>query len=197
MKRYDRAYFDRWYRDGRRKIAPAGDLTRMVRLALSAAEHLLGRPVETVVDVGCGEGRWRAPLLRIRPGLHYTGIDSSAYVVARWGRARNIRLGRFGTLEHCGIEEPADLVVCADVLHYVRTAELRRGLESLAALTGGIAYLPTFTPADAIVGDRQEFRRRSADTYRRLFRDAGLVACGLHFYVPAGDTDMLAALERC
>jgi SAM-dependent methyltransferase len=197
MKRYDRDYFDRWYRDPRRRVTASADLLRTVRLAVAATEYLVGRPLRTVLDVGCGEGRWLAPLRRARPSVRYTGIDSSPYVVERWGRARNIRLGGFGTLEHCGIDEPADLVVCADVLHYVPTGELRRGLRSLASLTGAIAYLPTFTSADSIVGDRHGFQRRSAGAYQRLFSEAGLVACGLHFYVPADSAGELAALERC
>ena len=197
MKQYDRDYFDRWYRDPRRRVTASADLLRTVRLAVAAAEHFLGQPLRTVIDVGCGEARWRAPLRRTRPSLHYLGIDSSPYVVERWGRARNIRLGSFGTLEHCGIDAPAELVVCADVLHYLPTAELRRGLRSVASLTAGIAYLPTFTSEDSIVGDRRGFQRRSAAAYRRLFRDAGLVACGLHFYVPADNAGELAALEHC
>jgi SAM-dependent methyltransferase len=197
MKRYDRGYFERWYRGPRRQVGGGAELERTVRLAVAAAEHLLGRSVRTVLDVGCGEGRWRAPLRRIRTAVRYVGIDSSPYVVERWGRSRNIRLGSFGTLEHCGIEAPADLVVCADVLHYVSTPELRRGLGSIASLTAGVAYLPTFTRADSIVGDRQGFQRRSAAAYRKLFDGAGLVACGLHFYVPASNVGELAALERC
>lgn len=197
MKEYDRQYFDRWYRDPRRRVAASVDLERTVRLAVAAAEHLIGRPIRSVLDIGCGEARWLAPLRRARPSVRYLGIDSSEYAVARWGRTRNIRLGSFGTLERCGIDEPADLVVCADVLHYVPMGELRRGLGSLASLTGGVAYLPTFTSADSIVGDRQGFMRRSAAAYRRRFHEAGLVPCGLHFYVPADSAGELAALERC
>lgn len=197
MKRYDRAYFDRWYRDPRRRVGAASDLARTVRLAVAAAEHLLGRPVRTVLDVGCGEARWRAPLRRARPGLRYVGIDPSPYVVQRWGRTRNVRLGSFGALERCGVDEPADLVVCADVLHYVSTAELQRGLASLAALTGGLAYLPTFTRSDAIAGDHDGFQRRSPAVYRRLFARAGLIPCGMHCYVPEERSGELAALERC
>ncbi|MDQ2670395.1 MAG: class I SAM-dependent methyltransferase, partial [Gemmatimonadota bacterium] len=158
---------------------------------------LLGHPVRSVLDVGCGEARWRAPLRRLRPRAAYIGVDSSPYVVERWGRTRNIRLGSLGTLERCGIDSPADLVVCADVLHYVPAAELRRGLQSLAALTAGIAFLPTFTSADAIIGDRQGFKRRAPSVYRKIFGEAGLFACGLHFYVTGDRADELAALERC
>src|SRR5690606_4876025 len=125
MKEYDRQYFDRWYRDPRRRVTAAADLERTVRLAVATTEHLIGRPLRTVLDIGCGGARGLAPWRRARPGARYLGIDSSRYAVARWGRTRNIRLGSFGTLEQCGIDQPADLVVCADVLHYVPIGELR------------------------------------------------------------------------
>ena len=54
MKRYDRAYFDHWYRGER--VRPRAELERRVRLALAAAEYALGRPVRRALDVGCGEG---------------------------------------------------------------------------------------------------------------------------------------------
>src|SRR4051812_29476109 len=94
-KAYDRAYYDRWYRNPRTKIATAAGLRRKVHLAVSAAEFMLARPIESVLDVGCGEGSWRAPLLRLRPGIEYQGIEASDYVVSRFGRRRNIRLGTF------------------------------------------------------------------------------------------------------
>ena len=61
-KRYDRAYFDRWYRHG--GIGGARRLARKVALAVATAEYHLERPVRTVLDIGCGEGPWRAPLLK-------------------------------------------------------------------------------------------------------------------------------------
>src|SRR5262245_66212958 len=97
-KTYDRAYFDRWYRDSRNALFPHGMLPRRVQLAVSAAEYLLERPIRTVLDVGCGEGRWRALLLQVRPGIRYIGVDSSEYVVRRFGANRDIRLGSFGHL---------------------------------------------------------------------------------------------------
>jgi len=66
-------------------------LERKVRLALALAEFYLGRPVETVLDVGCGEGAWLAPLRALRPKIDYLGVDSSEHAIARYGRARNLR----------------------------------------------------------------------------------------------------------
>src|SRR5437868_8179650 len=97
-KSYDSAYFDRWYRDPRTRVTSDRALERKVHLALSAAEYMLGRHVRTVLDVGCGEGRWSVALKRIRPGLAYTGVESSQYAVATFGAKRNVRQGSFGTL---------------------------------------------------------------------------------------------------
>lgn len=164
-------------------------------MAVGVAEYLLGRPVRRVLDVGCGEARWRAPLLSQRPGLHYVGVDSSPYVVERFGPRRNIRLGTLGTLSEVGLDAPFDLVVCADVLHYVPTTELRRGLETLARLTAGIAYLETLTVADGVSGDTRGFHRRSAAMYRRLFQAAGFRQCGPYCWAGPALVDGLAALE--
>src|SRR6187200_1861227 len=90
-KRYDQAYFDRWYRDRRYRVKSPQVLHRKVALALSVAEYYLGRQVRTVLDVGCGEGAWFAPLHAMRPNIKYTGVDQSEYAVLRYGRSRNIR----------------------------------------------------------------------------------------------------------
>lgn len=194
-KRYDRQYFDRWYRDPAHRIGGAADLGRRVRMVVATAEYHLGRRLRSVLDVGCGEGRWRAPLRRACPGVAYIGVDSSRYVVERHGRARGIRLGSLGTLSEVGITDPVDLVVCADMLHYVPIAELKRGLVTLQALTGGIAYLEALTTADGVAGDTRGFQRRSAAVYRRLFRDAGFVQCGPHCWAGPAVAEGLAALE--
>jgi SAM-dependent methyltransferase len=172
------------------------DLERTVRFAVGVAEHLLGRAVRSVLDVGCGEGRWQPVLQRLRPGSRYAGVDASEYVVRRFGRRRNIRLGSFGRLDEVGLDGPFDLVVCADVLHYVPGPELRRGLAVLAPLTGGVAYLETYAREDEIAGDLHGFQRRSAARYRALFRAAGLAPVGLHCYAGSELAWGLAALER-
>ena len=60
-KTYDRAYFDRWYRGS--EVGGNARLARKVALAVATAEYHLERPLRSVLDIGCGEGGWRAPLM--------------------------------------------------------------------------------------------------------------------------------------
>ena len=195
-KIYDRAYFDRWYRDPRFTVFHRDMLPRRVQLAVSAAEYLLERAIRSVLDVGCGEARWRALLREVRPRASYLGVDPSRYVVRRYGKERNIRLGRFGELGRLRLGGPFDLIVCSDVLHYVSTAEARRGLKAMARLLGGVAFLELFTAEDDTEGDDDDFQRRSGAVYRRLFREAGLVHLGLHCYAGNSLRDDLVTFER-
>jgi SAM-dependent methyltransferase len=196
VKTYDRAYFDRWYHDRASRIHRRGAVERKVAVALATAEYLLGERVRSVLDIGCGEAPWRAILKRLRPSLRYQGVDGSEYVVQRYGRARNIRLGRFGALEKLGLDGPYDLIVCADVLHYVRANEARAGLATLAKLLGGVAWIEVFTADDSIAGDHREFKLRPPAAYRRMFRDAGLIHCGNYAFVGNQLAHTLTTFER-
>lgn len=193
-KHYDAAYYERWYRRSNVGVGHREFVERKVRLALAAAEFVLGRHVASVLDVGCGEAPWRAILRRLRPGVRYLGFETSAYAVRRYGRARNIRRG--GLTDLGGLRGRWDLVVCADVLHYVPTRVAREGLASIARLAAGVAFVEAFTNADEIEGDRDAFQDRSPAAYRRLFAAAGLVPLGLHLYATREAFGTLVALER-
>lgn len=194
-KIYDRDYFDKWYRHPHHAVKSRHELERKVALTVAVAEYYLGRPVGSVLDVGCGEGDWRAPLLRLRPAIQYLGVDSSEYAVARFGRARNLRLATFGQLAELRFDMTFDLIVCTDVLHYVRTAELRRGLRGIVEMLDGAAFLELFTAVDAPDGDKQGFIARSPKWYRTVFSQAGLMACGTHCYLGPRLKGSVAALE--
>jgi predicted TPR repeat methyltransferase len=194
---FDRAYYDRWYRHPRHCIATPAEIARRVALVLGVAEWVLGRGVRHVLDVGCGEALWRAPLMARRPGLTYEGVDSSAYVVSRFGRRRGIRLGTFGTFGAMKLRKQYDVILCTDVLHYVAAGEVRAGLAQVAARLGGVAYLPVATSSDDVEGDVRSLTRRPPAWYRAQFRDAGLAPVGLECYVGRDQLDGLAALERC
>ena len=192
-KRYDRAYFDRWYREG--GIGGARRLARKVALAVATAEYHLERPLRTVLDIGCGEGAWRAPLLKLRPQAKYLGFDSSEYAVSRFGPRRNLHLARFGDFAQLRPCPPVDLLVCSDVLHYLDARELDRGLPGLAELCGGIAFLETFTREDRAEGDEHGFRNRPAAFYRRRFDALGFTGLGSHCWLSPALRGHATALE--
>lgn len=193
-KVYDQDYFQQWY--GAADAAEdAGELRRKVALAVHMAEYYLGHEIENVLDIGCGLALWREPLLQLRPDLCYQGIDSSEYIVSEYGEQRNIGLATFAQLEHLRFDARFDLIVCADVLHYVPARELRRGLPGLVDNLEGVAFVEVFTSADLVSGDTQGFLRRSASWYRARLAEAGLTACGSHGYLGPRLMRSTAAME--
>ncbi|KAB2901667.1 MAG: class I SAM-dependent methyltransferase [Dokdonella sp.] len=196
-KRYDRAYFDKWYRSPAHRVGSRSQLMRKVAMVVHLAEHYLARPLRNVLDVGCGEAPWRAPLLRLRPQLAYRGLDASPYVVQRYGRSRNIGLASFGQLGELRFDTRFDLIVCSDMLHYVPAAELRRGLAGFGELLEGLAFIEVFTSVDRVAGDLAGFIARPPAWYRARFLDAGLLACGSHAYLGPRLLKSVAALECC
>ena len=192
-KTYDRAYFDTWYRHG--GIGHAARLARKVALAVATAEYHLERPLRTVLDIGCGEGAWRAPLLKLRPKAQYLGFDSSDYAISRYGRSRNLHSARFADFEHLRPCPPVDLLICSDVLHYLDTRELDRGLPALAELCGGVAFIEVFTREDGAEGDEHDFKRRHARFYRERLLALGLHPLGSHCWLSPERVPHAAAME--
>ena len=186
-KAYDRAYFDRWYRDPTDRVSTRDSLERKVRMAVSVTEFLIGRKIRSVLDVGCGEAPWQPLLQRIRPNAYYIGVESSDYVIERYGESRNIQHGTLGRLHTMGFDRGIDLIVCADVLQYVETRDVERGLRTIRRLVGGVAYIEAFTTEDAMEGDHDDWHERSAAEYRRLFRGAGLTRCGPYCFTNAAE----------
>jgi SAM-dependent methyltransferase len=195
-KRYDQAYFDRWYRDPQHRQWALPGITRKLQMVLGIAEYLLDRPVRSVLDVGCGEGSWQPILKELRPRIRYLGVDSSEYAIATFGKARNIRRGSVAGLGDLGLRGRFDLVVCCDVLHYVPTAEVRQGLKAMAKLARGPAYLEAYTSADDVSGDHDDFQRRSPRAYRTLFTAAGFMPVGPHMYAGRDMSRGLAEMEK-
>jgi SAM-dependent methyltransferase len=182
-KTYDKSYFDQWYRGARRVNSPA-EARRKIALAVAVADYFLQAPMRTVLDIGCGEGAWLPHLRALRPNVDYLGLDSSDYVVRRFGKKRNIRKATFGELSSLRIARKFDLVVCSDVLHYVADDDLRSGVKEIARLTGGVAFIEVLTKEDEIVGDLRDLIRRPAAWYRKTFGEAGLRGVAPHSFVP-------------
>lgn len=194
-KRYDRDYFDRWYHNTDTRVMSPGALRRRVAMVVALTEHFLHRPIENVLDVGCGEGSWRAPLKKLRPKIRYLGLDTSPYVIERFGRRRNIYPLSLGQLAEQRFDTPFDLIICANVLHYVDASELRRGLSGFRELLYGMAYLETYVRGDPVRGDHHDFKARPASWYRKVFAEAGMVACGPQAWLHEDLAAKLSALE--
>ena len=198
VRQYDQRYFDKWYRNPRYRVKTAHELARQVAFVVGATEHMLGRTVRSVLDVGCGEGNWLAPLRRMRPRIQYTGIDRSEYAVKRFGASRNIRLGTIDSLDRLRLRERYDLVLCVGMLNYLDSTQLARGLGQVYDRAGGIAYLEIFTGADrGVFGDTMGAELRSPAWYRARLRAARFVSCGMHLYVPDWLRGQTSAMERC
>ena len=195
VARYDRAYFDRWYRDPKTKVKSSKAIARKAALALSVAEYYLERSVRSVLDVGCGEGNWLPALRAMRPKIRYTGVDASIYAVARYGKMRNIRLGSFDTLEHIGLKDEYDLIVCSDTLFYLSIAELEQGLTSLSHRAAGVAFLELYTGEDSLIGDFPTKGLKSADHYRSMLRRHGFLSVGSHCYLGPDMAERAMQLE--
>ena len=193
-KQYDQAYFDRWYR--REGFGSRADLDRKVSYALASTEYLLQRPVRSVLDVGCGEGRWKVSLDRQRPRVRYTGVDPSSYAVGRYGARRNLLLGGIGDLETVLGPARFDLVVCADVIPYAPASDVQRGLASMVRRLQGAAFIELFTSSDDFDGDLTGYRLRNPATYRRWFAGAGLERIGPNLFAGPQLLAELSSLER-
>ena len=148
-------------------------------MAVGITEHFLRRAMRNVGDIGCGEAPWLTHLRELRPKVRYAGFDPSDYVVERFGAIR----ASFGDLPLLKIRERFDLVVCADVLHYLDDDEIRRGFPTLVRLMRGAAYLEALTREDDIVGDKLGLILRPAAWYRQLFASAGLAAVGPYMWI--------------
>jgi len=193
---YDRAYFDKWYRHPAHRVKSPGYLARQVACVVGVAEYLLERRIASVLDVGAGEGHWRPVLRRMRPGLRYYGVDPSEYVVRRFGRRRNIQLGSFGEIDKLSLPRHFDLIVCCGVLNYVPDGEVPRGLRTLRKLARGPVYIEVFAREDDAEGDFHQRAAKPAAWYRQMMQEAGLIACGMQFYVPRELEHLTSVLER-
>jgi SAM-dependent methyltransferase len=165
-------------------------------MVMGVAEYVLGRPIRSVLDIGCGEAEWFVVLRRIRPSIHYVGLDPSPYVIHRYGRRRRVRPGSLADLGRLRPRRDIDLVVCADVLQYVPAPEVARGLRAIRQLVRGIAYVEAFAAEDQMEGDRAGWNDRPANWYRRTFQAAGLAQCGPYCYFDPRKHEGLNALEH-
>jgi malonyl-CoA O-methyltransferase len=122
----------------------------------------------TVVDVGCGTGRY-LELARTLGAARLVGIDSSAEMLGRV-RVPDARLAR-GSVEALPMRSAtADVAICALTLGHVRS--LGRAFVELARVSrvGGVLICSELHPIGATLGWRRTF---TAQGQRFAVQDAG------------------------
>lgn len=187
--RFDAAYYAHFY--GALKVA-AG-IEPLVRFVGAYLDHL-AVPVESILDFGCGEGPWRAPLSRAYPNAEYTGVELSEHACETHGWTR-------ASVVDYAHGRKADLVVCQGVLQYLSKTEARRAIKNLARHTHGALFLEALTQedwdhnCDQTATDGDVYLRPVA-WYRELLA-AHFTSCGGGLFLPLDSSVVLFELERC
>jgi len=137
---FDEAYYRRYYEDPTTRVIEPGALARTVDFLVAYLAYLEIR-VETVVDVGCGTGAFRDPLLARLPKATYQGVEASAFACRRYGWTH-------ATADSFRAARPYDLVICYDVLQYLDDAAAERAIANLAGLTREALFFGVLTRKD-------------------------------------------------
>ena len=190
--RFDRAYYDRFYRRRRTRVASPESTALLVDFVASYL-RLIGLSPGTALDLGCGLGYWKKPLQRHFPRLVYQGVEISDYLCAEYGYEK-------GSVVDYRCPAPQDLVVCQGVLQYLAEREAKKGIRNLARLCGGALYLETLTAEDWEDNVDQELtdgdvHLRPAAWYRREL-GRHFFNCGGGLFVPRETPLVLYELER-
>jgi SAM-dependent methyltransferase len=135
---------------------------------------------KSVLDVGCGVGRWSLPLAR--RGLAVTGIDVSPFMILRASSRANAEAlnCRFQTLDvrDFNLAERFDLILCVTVLqHIVDPAQAQRAIERLVShmAPGARLILLEAAPTHATHRcDSEVFRARALEWYCSTLSTAGV-----------------------
>ena len=137
---FDAAYYERFYLDPRTRVAGPLDIEIQARFLCSYLDFLKIN-VRWIVDLGCGLGRLRDPLLARFPRARYTGVELSEHLCAELGWVHD-SAATFRSRRRF------DLVICQDVLQYLDDAEAERALENLARLCRGALFFGALTCED-------------------------------------------------
>jgi SAM-dependent methyltransferase len=137
---FDAAYYRRFYVNRRTQAVTR---TQIERRATSVGSLLqqLEIPVRRILDVGCGLGWMRRPLLRVFPAATYVGVEISEHLCRRMGWIQ-------GSLTSYAPRGQFDLIICHDVMQYLDTREARRAFENLARWCRGALYFHAPTIKD-------------------------------------------------
>ena len=102
--KFDRAYYDRWYRNDETRTFMTEYTPVIVRFVLAYLDYLEVE-VKTVLDAGCGLGHWGTALKNLGRDVRYHGLETSDYLCRElgWEKGLHRRLPGGGTLRSGGV----------------------------------------------------------------------------------------------
>lgn len=139
-RRFDQAYYDRFYENPKTRIYGAEEHDHLARYVFSFARwNDLG--IQSVLDIGAGVGLWKEWIATNAPEVSYTGTEVSHVMCKKHG------------YEHHDIarwrdRKKYDLIICQGVLQYLPDPDIAPAIANIASMAGGLVYFEALTRAD-------------------------------------------------
>ena len=115
MPKFDKAYYDRFYRDPHTRSSTPQAAKKQAAF-IAAYLRYLGVRIRSIIDIGCGVGHTLRALGRIYPNARCEGVEYSDYLCREYGWTQ-------GSVAAYLPATKADLVVCNDVVPYLEDDE--------------------------------------------------------------------------
>lgn len=157
--RFDKAYYDRYYRNPATRVCSPREVQRQGDFIAAYLRHL-EVPVKSVLDIGCGLGRLLGALGSAFPKARAVGVESSTYLCDALG-------WKAGSLPNMPTARQYDLVICYDVLSYLDDDPAAESIKTLGRLTRRALYFGALTFEDRELCDPV---RTDTDVYLRSNR---------------------------
>jgi 2-polyprenyl-3-methyl-5-hydroxy-6-metoxy-1,4-benzoquinol methylase len=182
--RFDKAYYDRFYRNPETRAVTPAAVRRQAQFIAAYLQHL-EVPVRQILDMGCGTGLLLRALGKALPKSNVRGVEFSDYLCETYGWQQ-------GSVVDVNAGD-ADLVVCNDVLGYLNDSDCAQALANLTRHTRSALYLGVLTREDLALCDPnrtdQAQTARPVGWYRRRLEKNFLpVGGGLYLRKPVDVT---------
>jgi SAM-dependent methyltransferase len=137
---FDANYYQRFYLRAATRAMSQPQTQRRAAVVASVVAQL-ELPVKRILDMGCGLGWFKQPLLSVFPKASYTGVEFSEYLCQEHG-------WQHGSVVDYQGRGQFDLIVCCDVLQYLDDKVATKAINNLARLCRGALYLHVPTKHD-------------------------------------------------
>src|SRR5690348_3047871 len=84
LQSFDAEYYRRFYLRKASRVTSRPETERLAAMVAANVLHL-ELPVRRILDMGCGLGWFKRPLMKAFPKASYTGVEYSEYLCAQFG----------------------------------------------------------------------------------------------------------------